>query len=95
MGHSYGAPTALFVATRHPELVRALVLAEPPAVSLLADLHGDERERGKAMFDDTQQRMVRAMQQAYRKGDREENPNLHGLRLQRSSGLGQDVAILA
>jgi len=72
IGHSYGALTALFLATRHPELVRALVLAEPPAVSLLADVHGDEAARGKAMFDDLQQRMVRPMQQAYQKGDREE-----------------------
>lgn len=72
IGHSYGALTALFLAARHPELGRALVLAEPPAVSLLADLHGDEAESGKAMFDDIQQRMVRPMQQAYQKGDREE-----------------------
>jgi pimeloyl-ACP methyl ester carboxylesterase len=49
IGHSYGALTALFLAARHPELVRALVLAEPPAVSLLADIHGDEGERGKAL----------------------------------------------
>lgn len=72
IGHSYGALTALFLAARHPELVRALVLAEPPAVSLLADSHGDEVERGKAMFEDIQQHMVRPMQQAYQKGDREE-----------------------
>lgn len=71
IGHSYGALTALFLAARHPEVVRALVLAEPPAVSLLADLTGDERERGKAMFEDIQQRMVGPMQQAYQKGDRE------------------------
>jgi hypothetical protein len=61
-----------FLAARHPGLVQALVLEEPPAVSLLADLHGDERERGTAMFDGIQQRMVRPMQQAYQKGNREE-----------------------
>ena len=72
IGHSYGALTVLFLAARHPEMVQALVLAEPPAVSLLADLHGDERERGKAIFDDIQQRMVWPMRQAYQKGDREE-----------------------
>ena len=71
IGHSYGALAALFLAARHPGLVQALVLAEPPAISLLGDLHGDERERGKAMLDDIQQRMVRPMQQAYQKGDRE------------------------
>lgn len=72
IGHSYGALTGLFLAARHPELVRALVLTEPPAVSLLADVHGDERERGKEMFDDLRHRMVTPMQQAYQKGDREE-----------------------
>jgi pimeloyl-ACP methyl ester carboxylesterase len=72
IGHSYGALTALFLAARYPQLVRALVLAEPPAVSLLAELHGEERERGKTMFDDIQQRMVKPMRQAYQKGDREE-----------------------
>jgi pimeloyl-ACP methyl ester carboxylesterase len=72
LGHSYGALTALFLAARHPELVRALVLAEPPAVSLLADLDGEESERGKEMFEDIQQRMVSPMHQAYQKGDREE-----------------------
>src|SRR5262249_12913990 len=46
IGHSYGALTALFLAAGHPELVRALVLAEPPAVSLLADFRSDEDERG-------------------------------------------------
>jgi pimeloyl-ACP methyl ester carboxylesterase len=72
IGHSYGALSGLFLAARHPELVRALVLAEPPAVSLLADVHGDERERGKEMFDDIRHRVVRPMQQAYQRGDREE-----------------------
>jgi pimeloyl-ACP methyl ester carboxylesterase len=72
IGHSYGAFAALFLAARHPQQVRALVLAEPPAVSLLADLHGDERERGKALFEDIQQRMVRPMRQAFGKGDRED-----------------------
>jgi pimeloyl-ACP methyl ester carboxylesterase len=72
IGHSYGALAGLFLAARHPELLRALVLAEPPAVSLLADLHGDEGERGKAMFRDIQKRMAGPMRQAYQKGDREE-----------------------
>ena len=30
VGHSYGAYTALILAMKHPELVRSLVLAEPP-----------------------------------------------------------------
>src|SRR5260370_39339666 len=41
VGHSYGALTALFLAAGHREMVRALVLAEPPAVSLLNHLPGD------------------------------------------------------
>jgi non-heme chloroperoxidase len=70
VGHSYGALTALFLAARHAELVRALVLAEPPAVSLLTHLPGDEARTGKDMFRDIQRRMVEPMQQAFRRGDR-------------------------
>jgi pimeloyl-ACP methyl ester carboxylesterase len=71
IGHSYGALTALFLAARHPELVHALVLAEPPAVSLLRHLPGDEAKAGKAMFLDIERRMVAPMQQAFRSGDRD------------------------
>jgi pimeloyl-ACP methyl ester carboxylesterase len=71
VGHSYGALTALFLAVKHPEAVSALVLAEPPAVSLLAHLQGPEADAGKAAFDDIQQRMVGPMQKAFRKGDRD------------------------
>jgi len=42
VGHSYGALTALFLSARHPQRVRAAVLAEPPAVSLLRDLPPDQ-----------------------------------------------------
>jgi non-heme chloroperoxidase len=71
IGHSYGALTALFLAVKHPDLVLALVLAEPPAISLLANLPGDNAQTGKAMFEDIQGRMVAPMQQAFRRGDRE------------------------
>lgn len=71
IGHSYGALTGLFLAVRHPELVRALVLAEPPAISLLRDLPGDRAERGRAAYADIQRRMVEPMQAAFRRGDRE------------------------
>src|SRR5215467_16408863 len=37
IGHSYGALTALYMAYQHPELVRTLVLGEPPVMSLLED----------------------------------------------------------
>jgi pimeloyl-ACP methyl ester carboxylesterase len=71
IGHSYGALTALFLAARHPELVRALVLAEPPAISLLAHLPGDDAKTGKAIFEDIQRRMVMPMRQAFGRGDRD------------------------
>jgi pimeloyl-ACP methyl ester carboxylesterase len=35
IGHSYGAFTALSTTIDHPELVRSLILGEPPAMSLL------------------------------------------------------------
>ncbi len=71
IGHSYGALVALFVAAKRPALVRALVLAEPPAVCLLEHLPGAEAKAGKAMFEDIQRRMVTPMQRAFRRGDRE------------------------
>ena len=36
-GHSYGAFLALLLAIRRPDLVRSLVLAEPPALTLFVD----------------------------------------------------------
>jgi pimeloyl-ACP methyl ester carboxylesterase len=71
IGHSYGALTALFLAAKHPETVRAMVLAEPPAVSLLAHMEGADEEAGKEAFDDIQLRMVEPMRAAFRRGDRE------------------------
>lgn len=68
VGHSYGALTALFLAARHPELVRAAVLAEPPAVSLLASLPGEEGRRAKAMQSDIARRMVAPMHAAFAAG---------------------------
>jgi pimeloyl-ACP methyl ester carboxylesterase len=43
VGHSYGAYTALILAMKHPELVRSLVLAEPPLLRWLPDLPGGRR----------------------------------------------------
>jgi pimeloyl-ACP methyl ester carboxylesterase len=70
VGHSYGAFAALFLAAKHPELVRTLVLAEAPAVSLLEHLEGEKTATGKVMFADIEQRMVKPMQTAFQKGDR-------------------------
>jgi esterase len=71
VGHSYGALAALFLAVRHPEVVRTLVLAEAPAVSLLAHLSGERATIGKTTFDDIQERMVKPMKLAFAKSDRE------------------------
>jgi pimeloyl-ACP methyl ester carboxylesterase len=70
IGHSYGALTALFLAAKHPELVRALVLAEPPAMSLLAHVSGKQTAKGKMMLDDIERRMVAPMRREFGKGDR-------------------------
>jgi pimeloyl-ACP methyl ester carboxylesterase len=71
VGHSYGALTALLLAVKHPELVRTLVLAEAPAVSLLAHLSGEHAEMGKATLADIRQRLVKPVKAAFQKGDRE------------------------
>jgi pimeloyl-ACP methyl ester carboxylesterase len=69
IGHSYGAYTALFLAVRHPKLVRSLVIAEAPAVSLLGYLPGEQAELGKATLADIRHRMEEPMVAAFRKGD--------------------------
>jgi pimeloyl-ACP methyl ester carboxylesterase len=71
VGHSYGALTALFLATRHPELIRAMVLAEPPAVTLLRHLPDEQIAKGDRMFADIQTRMVGPMKADFAKGDRD------------------------
>ncbi|MGH7227511.1 MAG: alpha/beta fold hydrolase, partial [Gemmataceae bacterium] len=71
VGHSYGALTALFLAVRHPELIRALVLAEPPAVTLLRHLPDEQAAKGDKLFADIQSRMVAPMRAAFAKNDRE------------------------
>jgi pimeloyl-ACP methyl ester carboxylesterase len=69
IGHSYGALTVLLFAPKHPELIRAVVLAEPPAVSLLRHLPDEQAAKGEAMFADIQQRMVEPMRAHFAKGD--------------------------
>jgi non-heme chloroperoxidase len=71
IGHSYGAFTALFLAARHPELLRTLVLAEPPAVSLLAHLPPSQAEAGLATLADIETR-VEQMRTAWQRADRDE-----------------------
>lgn len=72
VGHSYGALTALFLETRHPELLRAVVLAEPPAVSLLQHISQPDAEKGAAMFADIQKNMVEPMKLAFTAGHTDE-----------------------
>jgi pimeloyl-ACP methyl ester carboxylesterase len=60
VGHSYGAYTALFLALRHPELVRTLTLAEPPVV-----FAGEHIDEAKA-------RLLRRVRAAFAKGDPED-----------------------
>lgn len=69
IGHSYGAYTVLFLAVRHPELVRSLVIAEAPAMPLLAYLPGDEAELGKKTLADIRAHMEEPMKAAFQKGD--------------------------
>lgn len=45
VGSSYGAYTALALAREHPELVRSLVLAEPPILPLLTVSEAGDAER--------------------------------------------------
>lgn len=40
VGHSYGAYVALLLALRHPEIVRSLVLSEPPIMRWLPGIDG-------------------------------------------------------
>ena len=71
IGHSYGALAGLFLATRHPELIRALVIAEPPAVSLLQHLSSKNARQGQAMHADIYRRMVKPMRAKFARGDSE------------------------
>jgi len=71
VGHSYGALTSLFVAARHPELLKAIVLAEPPLVPLLKNLSGRDSETGKELYADLQTRMVAPMVSAFSRGNTE------------------------
>lgn len=59
IGHSYGGYTALFMAIKHPELVRTLTVSEPPVV-----FAGDA-------LDETKRRVARRARTAFEKGDTE------------------------
>ena len=61
VGHSYGAFTALTMALDHPELVRSLVLGEPPATSLV-----DASEKGRISRESFLDNNLRPAAQAFR-----------------------------
>jgi pimeloyl-ACP methyl ester carboxylesterase len=69
VGYSYGAYTALFLAVKHPELVRTMSLAEPPVLAWLDDLPEPKKEEGKAALDEFLNKMWRPAGDAFRKGD--------------------------
>ena len=71
VGHSYGAYTALTMALDHPEVVRSMVLGEPPAAPLL-----DHSEAGKASWDQFMEESLRPAAQAFREDKDEEGVEL-------------------
>jgi len=64
VGVSYGAYTALFLAVRHPALVRSLVLSEPPVLRWLPEVEG-----GKALFTDFMSKVWEPAARGFREGD--------------------------
>ncbi len=68
VAHSYGALATLFLLQDHPNLVKAAVLAEPPAVPLLR-AYPPSPAIGRAMEADVQNKLVAPMSAAFRAGD--------------------------
>ena len=66
VGHSYGAFTALTMALDHPEMVRSLVLGEPPVASLIKN-----SERGRESLDGFFEDNLRPAARAFRAGRNE------------------------
>jgi pimeloyl-ACP methyl ester carboxylesterase len=62
VGHSYGAYTSLLLAQRHPELVRSLVLSEPPIMKWLND-----SANGRPLLDDFMDQMWLPCREAFRR----------------------------
>ena len=66
VGTSYGAYTALFLASRHPKLVRTLILAEAPALRLVR-VNAD----GVAAYEEFMTNLWKPAGNAFRAGDKE------------------------
>lgn len=67
VGHSYGAYTALILAMKHPELVRSVVLAEPPLLRWLPKLPG-----GQHLYADFMNNMWEPTGREFRRGNAEQ-----------------------
>nr|MBA2667903.1 alpha/beta hydrolase [Trueperaceae bacterium] len=63
LGHSYGGYAALLLALDAPELVRSLVLAEPPIMRWLPHIPG-----GEGVWEDFEARVWRRLGDAFRDG---------------------------
>ena len=64
VGVSYGAYTALFLAVRHPSLVRSLVLSEAPVLRWLPQLKG-----GQALFIEFMSKVWQPTTRAFQESD--------------------------
>ena len=71
VGFSYGGCSALFLAVKHPELVRTLTLTEPALIPWLNNLSAPCTAEGKAVLADYTKRLLEPAGEAYRKGDSE------------------------
>jgi pimeloyl-ACP methyl ester carboxylesterase len=67
VGHSYGALTALWLGIKHPELIRSLVLAEPPVLRWAQD-----KPEGRALFDEFMNNIWKPVGDAFRRGEKEQ-----------------------
>lgn len=64
VGSSYGAYVALLLAVKHPELVRSLILAEPPVMRWLPEIVG-----GKPLFMEFMRIVWEPTTRGFRRGD--------------------------
>lgn len=81
VGHSYGAFTALFLAVKHPEMIRTLVLSEPPVLGLSA-----EKPEGKVLYDEFMKNLWNPAGNAFNRKENEQ-----ALRLTVKYFAGADV----
>ena len=64
VGHSHGAYVALLLAARHPELVRSLVLSEPPVLAWLPEIEG-----GQPLFTEFMRKVWEPSARGFRERD--------------------------